>query len=369
MPIPVLLLVRALTSGGSERQMTELAKSLDRRQWEPHVGCFDDEGLRATELKAAGIPIVRLPVSSFKSPAALWHGGRVFREYVSRHGIQIVHAFDVPTNLFGVAAGWFFRCPVVISSQRAHRSLTGPFQRRLLRLTDRLSDGIVVNCEAVRKHLVEDEGVQPDRIHLCYNGLDVARFSDRERKPTPALSGASLVIGCLCVLRPEKGLATLIESFAAVRRLAPGIRLVLVGSGPMLSDLRDQAARLGVAEAVHFQPATGNVAEWLHAIDIFVLPSLSEALSNSLMEAMLCGCCAVASRVGGNGELVVEGQTGMTFEAGNAEALSDCLRRLIENEELRKRLAAAGKRWIEERFSVEQCVVRMGEIYSRLLAV
>jgi glycosyltransferase involved in cell wall biosynthesis len=116
-----------------------------------------------------------------------------------------------------------------------------------------------------------------------------------------------------------------------------------------------------------FIPATQQVTTWLRAIDIFVLPSLSEAFSNSIMEAMACGCCTVASNVGGNPELVRNGETGLTFEAGDSAGLSVVLRTLIENEAFRKRLAAAGAQSIRERFSTRASAERMAEIYTQLI--
>lgn len=116
-----------------------------------------------------------------------------------------------------------------------------------------------------------------------------------------------------------------------------------------------------------FEPATRDVVPWLHAIDIFVLPSLSEALSNSLMEAMACGCCAVASRVGGNPELIQDGETGLLFEKGNACDLADRLLLLIHHPELRERLAECGSCRTAARFSMAASVGRMQEIYDGFL--
>jgi glycosyltransferase involved in cell wall biosynthesis len=116
-----------------------------------------------------------------------------------------------------------------------------------------------------------------------------------------------------------------------------------------------------------FVPATSQVATWLCAIDIFVLPSLSEAFSNSLMEAMACGCCTVATNVGGNPELVRNGETGLTFEAGDSAGLGEVLQALIENEALRKRLAAAGAEFVSRRFSSRVSAERMAQIYAELI--
>jgi glycosyltransferase involved in cell wall biosynthesis len=135
----------------------------------------------------------------------------------------------------------------------------------------------------------------------------------------------------------------------------------------MSEPLQAEASALGIREDCVFEPATSLVTEWLQAMDIFVLPSLSEAFSNSLMEAMACGCCAVASDVGGNPELVRHGETGMLFEPRNATALCGVLRTLVENESLRRRLAAAGAQTVRERFSIESAAERMTEIYSKLI--
>src|SRR6202041_2747638 len=168
----------------------------------------------------------------------------------------------------------------------------------------------------------------------------------------------------MCVLRPEKGLPTLVEAFAAVRRLAPNMRLAIVGSGPVLPQLQTRARDLGVLDACIFQPTTRRVEDWLRSFDIFVLPSLSEALSNSLMEAMACGCCPVASRVGGNPELVIPDRTGLLFEAGNAEDPAAQLRLLVENEKWRRRYARASAHRIATEFTHCAAAKRMGEIYD-----
>ncbi len=359
-PIPILLMARELGLGGSERQLTEIAKALDRGHFQPHVGCFYARGLRAVELRAAGVPIVEIPVRSFYAPASLL-AARQMGRYIERHRIQLVHTFDVPLNLFGVPVARAFRAPLVLSSQRASRKLTPGLARHLLRLTDLIADAVVVNCEAMRRHLIEEEHVPPARIQLCYNGLDT-----REFQPIESRSRSPLTVGVVCALRPEKSLETLLEAFSRVR--SPGrARLVIVGDGPSLSFLESHARALQLGPDCRFEPATNQVADRLREIDIFVLPSKSEALSNSLMEAMACGCAAVASNVGGNPELVEDGRTGLLFESGSVEQLAAVLRLLVENEPLRLKLARAGSRFISKNFSLEAAARNMGRIYAELL--
>jgi L-malate glycosyltransferase len=354
---PVLLLARELDLGGSERQMTEIAKTLDRSRFSPHVACFRPQGLRRAELAASAVPIVHFPVDSFASWRAFGEGWKL-GSYIRRHNIRLVHTFDYPLTLFAVPVARWSTQAVVVSSQRSHRSLIPHKYRSLVRKTDGMAHAIVVNCEFVRRHLQISESVPAPRIRLCYNGVDLEEF---HACPTPR---DSLTIGVVCALRPEKDIGTLIEAFARVRR--PGLRLLIVGGGSMLGQLRQQAESRGLAGACTFVPATADVAEWLRAIDIFVLPSLSEALSNSLLEAMACGCCPVASRVGGNVELIRHGENGMLFEAGDADQLSQVLSTLLDLRVLREQLAARA-RCTAEKFSIAASVRRMGEIYTELI--
>src|SRR5580658_4884022 len=362
-PIPVLLMVRELNLGGSERQMAEIAKALDRSRFDPRVGCFRPAGLRADDLRAAGVPIVHFPVPSLASVKGALH----IAAYIREQNIQLVHTFDTPANLYGVPAARFAGSAVVLSSQRVDRVLWPAWQRHGLRLIDRMVDGIVVNCEFLRRHLRDAEKAPAGLIHLCYNGIDTHAFQAEPNARTDALRAAALVVGVVCGLRPEKGLDTLLDAFAAVHGLVPGMKLAIVGSGSCLANLQDRARALGVLRDCIFEPATPRVADWLHAIDIFVLPSLSEALSNSLMEAMACGCCPIASRVGGNPELIEDGARGLLFPPGDAAGLAAALRELILNPDLRRRMADAGHDFVHANFSRETAARRMEQIYSGLL--
>jgi L-malate glycosyltransferase len=365
-PWPVLLMTRSLGHGGTERQVAELAKSLDRERFTPHIACFDPGGFRDLELRRRGVPILQMEMHSFVSPDSVRALFKL-RTYVQAHGIQLAHAFDHPMNVFGVPAARLLRVPVVLASQRSHRSLIPPKYMRAIKFSDRLSNGIVVNCNFVRDHLIDDYGVPEQKIYVCYNAIDVAQFHPCPRLRPPELADARLVIGVICVLRAIKGVSTLVEAFARVYADYPGARLLIVGSGPEREVLESQARELGVAQACVFRDSTSDVAGWLRAIDVFVLPSLSEALSNSLMEAMASGCCAVASRVGGNPELVRNGETGLLFEAGDAGSLAARLRVVIGDDGLRARLANAGATFVCESFRTERSVARMEEVYAGFL--
>lgn len=362
-PIPVLLASYYLDLGGSERQLTETALRLDRRQFAPHVAVFRAEGIRLQEIRNAGIPLYEIGLRSFKRPGHLLACAWRFRRYLRVHRIAIAHSFDVPLNIFLVPVARAAGVPVVLSSQRASRELTPGWQRSALRFSDRLADGAVVNCLAMRDHLLE-EGVPADRIHLCYNSVDTDRF---QPAGDPDAETAGIRIGTICGFRPEKGVDILLRAFAELRRVCPGVRLTLVGDGPAGDQMRRLASELGLGDDCRFEPATRTPEQWLRRMDIFVQPSRSEALSNSLMEAMSAGCAVVASRVGGNPELVDDGRTGLLFPSGDPAALAGRLRELVDNAERRRQMAAAGRRAMREHFSPEACIDSMSAIYRHAL--
>lgn len=366
MKIPVLLMVRELNLGGSERQMTEIALSLDRTRFEPHVGTFRPNGLRGDQLRAAGVPVVHFPVYSFRSISALAGAWNLVR-YIRSHNVQLVHSFDAPLTTYAMPVTKYFTTAKAVSSQRGHRDLT-PELRKFLRWTDHLVDGVVVNCQYLRRHLIDDERVPERLIHVCYNGIDLEQFYWAPAPRPASLPEDALVIGVVCALRPEKGLVTLLDAFARVRPLHKEMKLAIVGSGPTLVQLQDHAKKIGIFGHCVWESATPNVPAWLRTFDIFVLPALSEALSNSLMEAMACRCPVVASNVGGIPELVTHGERGLLFEPKNVEALAEALRRLVEDAALRRSLSDAGERFIRNGFSRKASADRMAEIYEALLA-
>src|SRR5205814_1501511 len=143
-------------------------------------------------LRAGGVPVVHLPVHSFRSPAALASVFRLAR-YIRHHHIQLVHAFDAPLTFFATPVVRYLTSAVMLSSQRGHRELTPEF-RKLLRWTDRRVDGIVVNCRYVKSHLIDDEHIPERLIQVCYNGVDLDHFHR-----APALRPASLPEGALVI--------------------------------------------------------------------------------------------------------------------------------------------------------------------------
>ncbi len=358
-PTNILLMIHSLGHGGSERQLANTALGLDRTRFFPHVASVVG-GFHVEALRRAGIPVVEVPLRSYVKPGVLSVAWQL-RRYIRRHNIQLVHTFDYTLSLLGIPVAR--TCPGVIalSSQRFYMDLVPRKYVKALLATHRMAHGIVANCEEMKRHLAEGFDYPANRIQVCYNGIDTSRFY---AAPKPASD--RLVIGTVCVLRPEKNVGQLLEAFARVRNMRSGLQLKIVGSGPEREALIARSTSLGLADSCTFEPSTADAASAMRSLDIFVHPSLSEGLPNGVMEAMACGCAVVASRVGGCAELIDEGRTGFLTDPGDVDSLTAALTAVIANDATRGNVARAAAERMKD-FSVARAAARMQEIYTSYL--
>ncbi len=332
-PVPVLYLIHSLGHGGSERQLAAVARALDRERFRPHAASVLG-GFRAEEMRQDGIPVWTLPFRSYLSAGTV-PAMRQLCGYICREKVELVHTFDYSLSPLGIAAARVCRGVRAVSSQRFYMEAVPLKYRHLLMASHWMADAVVANCEELRRHLHEEYKYPASRIGVCWNGIDTERFYPSARVRLREVRGAGLVIGTVCVLRAGKGLDHLLHAFAEVQNRVPGMKLLVVGSGPEEKMLHELAARLGIMPQCCFLPSTSEVTAALSSIDIFVHPSLTEGLPNAVMEAMACGCAVVASRVGGCPELIEHGIDGLLFRPGQLGELIAALRTDIGQEELR----------------------------------
>lgn len=365
---PVLMMAQELGwGGGIERDISKFARYVEVYGIDPHVACFRSNGARWNEIEAAGIPTLRIPFTSFKSPSVIT-GANALRKYIAEKDIRILHAFDVPTNLFGVPIGRVLGI-LTLASQLWQRKILRRSAQRSLAVVDRIADGLFVNSYAVARELATSWRVPEERIHVCHNGFEPAEFHTSGRHRPPLVARASVVIGTVAVLREEKNLALLLDAFFRVHAIDADAILLIVGDGPLKPDLVRHAQRLGLGDACLFREATPNPADWMRAIDVFVLCSRSESFPNALLEAMACGCCPVASRVGGTSELVRHGETGLLFDSGKTGQLTESLSRLTIDADFRSRLAKAAARFVHDHLTMNIAAERLSDIYRQLLGI
>ena len=345
--------------GGTERQMIELVRRLDRAQWAVHVACFHRRGAWFPRV-AEVAPVTVFPLRSFRGPGFFQQMGS-FSRWCRRQGIAIVHTAELPANIFGLPAAALGGVPVRIGNRRELNPGKTMGQIALQRAAYSCAHKVVANSRAAAERL-RREGVAARDVAIISNGLDVQHFHPRE--PRPSLRRVIVVAN----LRPEKGHDVLIDAAVDVLRRFPDARFELVGSGPQREALQTRAEVRGVPHAFDFLGHRDDVPARLRAADIFVLPSRSEAFPNAVLEAMATNLPVIASGVGGILESIDDGRTGLLAPPGDPGALADRLCRVMADPALGTRLAAAARVDVERRYSFDRMVDAFESLYLGELA-
>ena len=372
--IALLKFVTVFAVGGTERQVVTLAEGLDRSRFELHLACFRRSGALLKQLTLAPPRVVEYHIRKLYDRSSILERLR-FSRYLRTNRIQIVHTYSFYANVFAVPAARVARVPVVVASIRDTGAYVTPMQRRVQRAVCRLADRIVANAEAVRRWLVDD-GYDERRITVIRNGIDPAPFG---RRATPGklhqelgLPPGAPIVAVLSRVSPIKGLEYFLQAAASVAARGPDARFLIVGEAePRDAEYRRgleaYADRLGLGRQVVFTGLRMDVPEVLDEVAVSVLPSLSEGLSNVLLESMAARVPVVATRVGAASEVVEEGVTGLLVPSRNAEALARATSRLLEDRELATRLGRAGRARVVERFSIQDMVKHTEQLYQGLL--
>jgi glycosyltransferase involved in cell wall biosynthesis len=288
----------------------------------------------------------------------------VLARRIRTRGIAVVHSFDFYTNILSLSAARLAGVRAVIGSQRDLGNLRPPAQQMMHNLSLRLATHVLVNSNAVKERVVQSQGIRTERVTVIPNGVDLTRFSPLSPMPR---NGPGLRVGVLSNLRPEKGLPDLIRAIGIVRERWPDVQTVIWGEGPMRRELEALTAALGLTPLVTLPGSTTVPEVVLRDLDIFVLPSLSEACSNGLMEAMATGLPVVATSVGGNPGLVEDEITGLLAPPGDAPALAKAISRLMEDKALAARLGEQARTHARLAFSMERMVTRTEALYAQAL--
>jgi L-malate glycosyltransferase len=358
--------------GGTERQVVNLARGLDRSRFDLHVGCLGRSGDFLNHVEGNSIPVSEYRINSLRNHTTLREQWK-FARYLKRNRIQIVHSYGFYSNVFSVPPACLVRTPVVIASIRDTGDHLTPMQRRVQKAICGFSDHILANSNAVRRQLVED-GYNPGKIGVIRNGIIIPNpsggsargFFHREL----GLPENARLIAVVSRLNPLKGIEYFLEAAAILAARFEDVYFPIVGDGidpEYTAGLKDLAARLGLGRRVIFTGFRLDISSILPDLLVSVLPSLSEGLSNVLLESMAAGVPVVATNVGGNPEAVEEGVTGILVPPRNPAALADAVGTLLENQDLAIRFGASGRRRIEVHFSLDRMVQDTQKLYAELL--
>ncbi len=342
-----------LDVGGQEKLLVEFSRHADQSRFELVFVSLGDRGALAGDLENCGARVVTMGEPLGLKPRLLYRLSRMLR----RMRPDVIHTHDHRALFYAGPAAWAARVPLVINTRHGKNFHLTPRQVAIGRHLARLVDRYVCVSDDVRSQCIA-EGIAPSRLLTILNGIDVEQFAFSG----PAPAGKIVAVARLS---PEKDVANLVRAMAIAVRQDPGVCLEVAGDGPCLPELRRLVSDLGLGVCVSFLGQVRNVPGLLAQSGLFVLPSRSEGISLTLLEAMARGLPVVATRVGGTPEVVVEGQTGLLVPPGDPAALAEALLLLRRDPEAGRRMGAAGRRRVERLFDVRRMVAEYEELYRQ----
>lgn len=375
--------IYALGTGGLENGLVNLINRCPPGRYRHAIICLTRAEAFAGRIQVPGVEIVELHKRPGHDPLMYWRLWRALR----RLRPAIVHTRNLAALETQVLGLLMPRCRRVHGEHgRDVSDLRGsnPRYRRLRRLLAPLIHRFIAVSRDLADWLVKDVGLPADKVTQIYNGVDHARFAAATEVSGDAASTRSLpglpadflppgarVVGTVGRLAAVKDQLTLIRALAHILADQPDyrshLRGILVGDGPERAALERAIAEAGLQDVIWLAGDREDIPALLARMDVFVLPSLGEGVSNTILEAMAAGLPVVATRVGGNPELVVPGETGELVPVGDASALAAALRALLDEPELAARLGAAGRERVRRNFDWPRTVAAYLQVYDEVL--
>jgi len=354
-PLGVAHIAFSLQTGGMERLLVEFARRADRHRFQLNFFSLTGRGAPGDDIQALGWPVHCLG----KASGFRWNVVRRLAAAFRRDGIRIVHTHNSGAMIYGAVAARLAGVPAVIHTRHGQRFGASRRQHWTFAAVSRLIDRVVGVSEDSAQQCIR-EGVPASRVRTIWNGIDLTRFAYHGSKAGgPAVLVARLV--------PEKDLPTLLQAVARLVRQEPAFRLQVVGDGPCMPEARQTIEQLGISEQVRLLGERRDVPDILREASLFVLPSRTEGISLTLLEAMASGLPVVATRVGGNAEVVQHGRTGWLVPAGDAVQLADAIHRCWRAPDESRRFGRSGRERVERHFDVDRMVGQYEDMYREIL--
>ena len=357
--VNILYLVVGLEIGGTEIQLLELLKKLDRRKYNPIVCSIKEKGIVADDIEKTDIRVESLSIRNRFNLLALPRLVKILR----RERIDILHTFLFWANILGRFTGRIARVPIIISSEECINLRKKKIAILIDRLTSRWADRIVVISKAIKNTLVERERISPEKIEVIYNGIDLNSFKTEDKKEEDSIPK----VGIVGRLHPDKGHRYFLKAAAQIVKKEPRVEFLIVGNGPLRKELGALSNKLGLSGKVIFAGERRDILKIISSLDILVLSSLEEGLGNVLLEAMATGKPVIATKVGGVPEVVLDGETGILVPPRNPEALAQVTLKLLTNRALAKRMGQAGRRRVEKYFTIDRMVKETEKVYNNFI--
>lgn len=360
-------------AAGGEGALLKMTRFLPRNRYRCSVVVFASDLNPAELARQFECPVHFLRLTRTYN----WNAARVamqLRSLIRSQEVAIVHTFFTTSDLWGGLVARLSGVPVLISSRRDMGILRTRRHRIAYRLLRKMYDQVQAVSEEVRGFSIRADRLDPSRVVTIHNGVDLDEVRSAPKlnrvRDLPELGWASHVIVSVGNVRRIKGTDDLIRAAATVCHKFPRAAILIIGKiqeQEYFAELQGLIENLGLKENIKFLGARGDVLSLLKMSDLFCLQSLSEGHSNALIEAMACGLPCVVTRVGGNAEVVVEGQSGYLVPINRPDLAGERLLELLENPPRAKAMGACGRQIVEASFTIQTMMRRLVELYDGLV--
>lgn len=359
-PLRVMHVLFRLQAGGMEYGVVKLVNGIDRSRVASSI-CSTTPADDLKLLLRPDVPLHECQRRPGNDPSLVLQLYRLFR----KERPHIVHTHAWGTLCEGLLAARLARVPVVVHGEHGTLQLKA-YQSRMQRLAWKRVDHVLSVSSRLAERMAAGTGYPLDRITVIRNGVDLERFHAVDRVAARSALGLprdTLVVGTAGRLVPVKDQANLLEAFARLRASGLAFTGVMAGDGPLRADLEGRALALGLGSRVRFLGHRPDIEVVFGGLDVFVLPSKSEGLSNTILEAMASSLPVVATRVGGADELIEDGRTGLIVEPESPAALAAAIQQLAGDPDLRRAAGLAARQRALEHFSIDRMLHRYTELY------
>ena len=359
------------SKGGAEKQLYLLTTSLDPDCFIPIVVQLSPANcLPVAAGNMGAVNLLHFPTRNFYSLQGLSQLSRICR-LAKQENVDIIHTFFEKSDVMGWLAARLSGIPVWITSRRDLGFKGKKIFKQIFRFTAPDCDRCVAVCHAVKDQVVQQERLAQEKIEVIYNGLDFSpyRHSSNGKALRNELGASDNVplLGMVANFNFEiKGHQYFLKAAKSVLGKVPDVKFLLVGDGPLRHKYEEMARQLKIEQKVHFMGRRSEVPSILGNLVISVLSSTSEGLSNVILESMAAGIPVVATRVGGNPELVIDGTTGYLVPPADPPAMAKAIISLLKDQDKATAMGAAGRKLVEEKFTVESMVKSYEHLYKSL---
>jgi len=356
-----------LARAGTECQLLMLIDHLDRSRIEPFLVLTKGNEETSGAMVPNTCPVFYYDLKRIFSIAGLKKAFE-FRRFLKENKIDVIQAYFPDSTFFASIVGKLSGVPIVFGSRRNIGHWIKPWDQRKAKFLNRFFiDKIIANAQACKQAVIEQENAKSENVIVVPNGIETQRF-DPIPTWTPENANSPLRIGAVGNLKPVKGTDVLIDTAKIVLEKFPDVSFEIAGDGDF-GRYNRQIADCGITNHFKLLGSLADIPGFLRTLDIAVLPSRAEGLSNGLLEYMAAGRPAIATDVGGNGELIEHERNGLLVPSENPQILADAICDLIEHPERATRFAAEARRDVTDKYAAVRVADLHCEIYERELQI